>query len=72
MATTITARAGVLRGKLCFTRKTVSPVRVVEGSILIEPSRMEMGRFYLAELDGKPFLYRKVSEQEIEVYGVAE
>ncbi len=72
MATTITARVGVLRGKLCFTRKTVPPVRVVEGSILIEPSRMETGHFYLAELDGKPFLYRKISEQEIEVYGMAE
>jgi hypothetical protein len=33
---------------------------------------MEMGRFYFAELEGQPYLYRKVSDHEVEVYGLAE
>jgi len=43
-------------------------VKVQKDSILLEPSRMEIGRFYFAELNGRSFLYRKVSENEIEVY----
>ena len=31
-----------------------------------------MGKFYFAELEGQPYLYRKVSDHEVEVYGLAE
>jgi len=49
-----------------------APVEVEENSIVFKPSAMVTGRFYLAELKGKPYLYRRVSETEIEVYGLAE
>ena len=49
-----------------------TPVEVEEDSIVFKPSAMVTGRFYLAELKGKPYLYRRVSETEIEVYGLAE
>jgi len=48
--------------------ETNYPVKVQKDSILLEPSRMEIGRFYFAEINGRLFLYRKVSESEIEVY----
>lgn len=45
----------------------------VEGnSTKINPQYMQLYRFYLAELDGEPYLYRKVSEHEVEIYGLAE
>jgi hypothetical protein len=49
-----------------------TPVEVEADSIVFRPAAMGIGRFYLAELKGKPYLYRRVSETEIEVYGLAE
>lgn len=46
-------------------------VRVEGDSVILNPEYMEVGRFYFAELKGEPYLYRKVSDQEIEVYGLA-
>ena len=55
-----------------ISRLLTAPVEVGEDSIVFKPSAMVTGRFYLAELKGKPYLYRRVSETEIEVYGLAE
>jgi len=44
----------------------------VEGnSTKINPQYMQLCRFYLVELDGEPYLYRKVSKHEVEIYGLA-
>ena len=47
-------------------------VRVEGNSVVFNPKYMKLGRFYLVELENKPYLYRKVSEHEVEVYGLAE
>ena len=33
---------------------------------------MMLGKFYLAELGHKPYIYRRVSDTEVEIYGLAE
>lgn len=48
------------------------PVKVQNGSILFRPSDMEIGHYYCVELDGKPYLYRKINDTEVEVYGLAD
>ena len=51
---------------------TQSPVFVTGNSIVFNPSEMEMNKYYLAELNGAPYLYRRVSSGEVEVYGLAD
>ena len=47
-------------------------VERVGDSIIFRPDLMKTGRFYMVEVDSKPYLYRKVGEGEVEVYGLAE
>ena len=49
-----------------------APVKVHQDSVSLDIEKMELNRYYLAELGGEPYLYRKISEHEIEVYGLAE
>ena len=49
-----------------------SPLEVRSGSIVIDANGMTPGEFYLASLDGVPYLYRKNADGEIEVYGLAD
>ena len=51
---------------------SVDPVTVEGDSILLHPDRMELGRFYVVELKGSPYIYRRVSDTEVEVYGLLE
>ncbi len=53
-------------------REAEQAVEANEDSVNLRIEEMETGRFYFAELDGEPYLYRKISEHEIEVYGLAE
>ena len=48
------------------------PVRVVGTSVVFSPQGMELNKFYLAELNGEPYMYRRVSDGEVEVYGLAD
>ena len=48
------------------------PVEARGDSVNFDMNLMEMNRFYFAELDGQPYLYRKVSDHDVEVYGLAE
>ena len=48
------------------------PVRVQGNSVVFSPRHMKLGHFYLVELENEPYLYRKVSEHEVEVCGLAE
>ena len=45
---------------------------VVGDSIVFNPKSMTLGRFYVVELEEKPYLYRRVSETEVEIYGLAD
>ena len=47
------------------------PVKVVGNAVVFNPKAMELNKFYLAELDGAPYIYRRVSAGEVEVYGLA-
>lgn len=47
-------------------------VEVEGGQVRIRPNAMKLNRYYLAEVDGKPYVYRRVSQDEVEVYGLAE
>ena len=42
-----------------------------EGVVTFDPSQMDLNRYYCVELDGEPILYRRVSDREVEVYGLA-
>lgn len=46
-------------------------VTVEDDSIILDPRLMKVGQYYSVELDGKPYLYRKTSDSEIEMYGLA-
>jgi hypothetical protein len=46
-------------------------VEVVDGRIVFRPKSMKLSRYYLAEVNGVPYVYRRVSEGEVEVYGLA-
>lgn len=48
------------------------PVKVVGNSVVFNPKTMELNKFYLAELNGAPYIYRRISAGEVEVYGLAE
>lgn len=48
------------------------PIKVTDDSVRFNPKYMELGKFYCVELNKEPYLYRKVSENEVEVYGLAE
>lgn len=47
-------------------------IRVQGDSVMFNPKYMRTGRFYFVELKNEPYLYRKVNEHEVEVYGLAE
>ena len=47
-------------------------VNVQGNSVVFNPKYMKIGRFYCIEFENKPYLYRKISEYEVEVYGLAE
>ncbi len=47
-------------------------VEVIGNSAVFRPAHMVAGQFYLAQINGKPYLYRKVSDVEVEIYGLAE
>ena len=49
-----------------------SPVGVKDNSIVFNPQEMEINKYYLAELNGVPYLYRRVNFGEVEVYGLAD
>ena len=45
----------------------------VEGdSALLDPKYMKQGQYYSVVIHERPYLYRKVNDDEIEVYGLAE
>ena len=49
------------------------PVRVVGKSVRFSPKDMELNKFYLAQLsDDEVYMYKRVSEGEVEVYGLAD
>ena len=48
------------------------PVEIEGDSVVFHPSRMRMGDYYMAVLRGDPYLYRKVSDTEVQVYGLAD
>lgn len=49
------------------------PVRVVGKSVRFSPKDMELNKFYTAQLsDDEVYMYRRVSEGEVEVYGLAD
>ena len=50
----------------------VQPVEEKGDSIVFRPTAMVIGRFYLAVLKGAPYLYRRISETEVEVYGLSD
>ena len=47
------------------------PVTVEDGAIRFRPSLMELNRYYVVDFNGEPFLYRRVSDGEVEIYGPA-
>lgn len=70
----INIRAGETRIIRCLYDELhkMNAVKVEEDSVTINPKYMTTGQFYFAEIKGEPFLYRKVSEHEVEIYGLAE
>ena len=53
------------------TGAAAEPVEVVGNAVVFNPEAMELNKFYLAELNGAPYIYRRVSAGEVEVYGLA-
>ena len=49
----------------------VDAIEVGSDSMLINPKHMRLNLFYPAELKGERYLFRKISEHEVEVYGFA-
>lgn len=45
---------------------------IEDNSILLDPKYMNLGQYYLAIIHEMPYLYRKVNNEEIEIYGLAE
>ena len=48
------------------------PVQVRGDSVVFRPTEMELNKYYCAELKGQPYLYRRVGEDEVEVYGLVD
>ena len=63
---------GIKRYPVAETAEPTQPVKVVGNSVVFSPKAMELNKFYLAELNGAPYIYRRVSAGEIEVYGLAD
>lgn len=49
----------------------IDAIKVSNDSVLINPKHMKLNLFYPVEFKGERYLYRKISEHEIEVYGFA-
>lgn len=45
-------------------------VAVEDDSAVLSPKHMNIGQYYLAVIDGTPYVYRRVNDKEIEVYGM--
>ena len=45
-------------------------VIVEDDSIVLDPKHMNIGQYYLAVMDDIPYLYRRINDKEIEVYGI--
>ena len=67
------------RGKMADDRTCTKPhvdeqpVKVVGKSVVFDPARMELNKFYMAQpREDEVFLYRRVSEGEVEVYALAD
>ena len=58
--------------RICEELNRIRAVRVRGESVVFDPRYMSLDRFYLIELNNEPYLYRKVSEDEVEIYGLAE
>jgi hypothetical protein len=56
-----------LRGEI--SKKAIT---VEDESVILNPEHMKVGQFYSVEVDNLPYLYRKINDHEIEVYGLAE
>ena len=63
---------GIKRYPVSETTAAAEPVKVVGNSVVFSPKAMELNKFYLAELNGAPYIYRRVSAGEVEVYGLAD
>lgn len=57
---------------ICEELTRIKAVRVQGESVVFDPRYMSLDRFYLIELNNEPYLYRKVNEDEVEIYGLAE
>jgi len=73
-----TAPMPLLHGKPCDETQILEriadleAVRVEGDLIVLDPAAMAINKYYFAMLDGEPYLYRKINEREVEVYGLAE
>ena len=57
--------------KVCIDELAKRKAVIVEdGAVTFDPRYMRLGQFYLVELKNQPYLYHKVSEHEVEVYGL--
>ncbi len=54
------------------TAEPAQPVKVVGNSVVFSPQAVELNKFYLAELNSAPYIYRHVGAGEVEVYGLAD
>lgn len=63
---------GMIAGNWVDQHLMRRPVEQVGASIIFRPALMNLGRFYMVEVGSKPYLYRRVSGVEVEVYGLAE
>ena len=63
---------GIKRYPVSETTAATEPVKVVGNSVVFSPKSMELNKFYLVELNGAPYIYRRVSAGEVEVYGLAD
>lgn len=63
---------GVPKSSPGIYRRSCDPVEAVGDSVVFKPKLMEVGQFYCAQLGGRPYLYVRTAEGEIEVYGLAE
>lgn len=48
------------------------PVAVENGSVMLHPTEMEVGRFYFVEVNDSPYIYQRLPSGEIEVYGLTD
>ena len=64
--------AGAKRNLLNQLAGAKEPVRVVGNSVVFSPQSMELNKFYFAELSREPYIYRRVSDGGVEVYGLAD